>query len=118
MTNAKKLTKAALKEQERQGLIRELRRYFPKGSTVYTILRSVSRSGMRRVIAVLSIPDGDTRISWLSYDVARLLDYKISTKRSDGLIISGAGEDKGFRIAYDLSSVIWNDGYALNHRWL
>jgi hypothetical protein len=41
--------------------------YFPKGSTVWLVIRQVSRSGMYRHISVHAIQNNEIR--WLSYHV-------------------------------------------------
>lgn len=47
------MTKISKAGQEKQ--LENLRKWFPKGSTVYTILRHVSRSGMQRTISALAV---------------------------------------------------------------
>lgn len=101
---------------EKTDALNTLREYFPKGSTIYTILRSVSRSGMSRVISVVAItPDGPR---FLSYHTAQVLDMKCTTKGDAGVKVGGCGMDMGFHVAYNLSYVLHGDGYACNHRWL
>jgi hypothetical protein len=107
-----------------------LTRWFPKGSTVYTILRSVSRTGMTRVIGVVSLratpvqhmaghPSADYEVSVAhpNYYASLLTGYKLM-ERDDGLKLHGAGMDMGFELAYTLSRELYGDGYALNHKWL
>lgn len=93
----------------------------PRGSTVYTILDRVSRSGMNRVIRVLIIQDGkeknDPAIFHPNYSAARLLGYS-QEKRGDGLKVSGCGMDMGFHVVYSIAQAVYGDGYALKHRWL
>lgn len=106
---------------QREGAIMNLKDRFPKGSTVYTILRSVSRSGMIRSIGLLSIrPDpegGELVIRHPNYAAALVLGLR-DDQRNGGVRISGAGMDMGFEIVYRLGSVLYGDGYALKHRWL
>jgi hypothetical protein len=82
------------------------------GMTVYTILDSVSRSGMCRHIRLLTLEGDGPR--YLSYHAARVLGYAING-HSDAIRITGCGMDMGFAIVYELSSAL---GYALNQRWL
>jgi hypothetical protein len=84
-----------------------LRGMFPPGSTVYTVLRHVSSSGMSRRIAVLFAEGGKVRD--VSHLVARALEYKIHDR--GGLIVGGCGMDMGFSVSYNLSSALWGDGY-------
>lgn len=93
-----------------------LRQHFPKGSTIYTVLRSVSRSGMSRVISVVALtPDGPR---FLSYQTAAVLGIPCTDKGEAGVKVRGCGMDMGFHVAYELSKAIYTDGYACSHRWL
>lgn len=138
-----RLTKA--QQAERQEAIETLRGWLRPGDTVYTILRHVSRSGMRRVVGVVVMVDGEPRHpNWL---VATACGFTVHPK-GDGIIVDGCGMDMGFHLAYELGHTLWpdgfdcpgdgkcaegnhwnretntyeygrhNDGYALNHRWL
>lgn len=104
----------------------DLLTYFNDTKTVYTILRYVSSSGMTRHISLV-IPEldiyGNLILSNITYHVAELLGYKASERNGFNTIkISGCGMDMGFKLVYDLSSVLFSDqdraGYVLNHRWL
>lgn len=92
-----------------------LERFFPKGSTVYTVLRSVSRSGMTRIIGVVAIQDGEPYHP--NYATAAILDRAVKFDR-DGVVCHGAGMDMGFELAYSIGRALYDDGYALNHRWI
>lgn len=94
----------------------ELRKLLPKGTTVRTILRRVSRSGMMRHISLVVVHDGDIRdITW---HAANVLDERVDDS-DGGILVGGAGMDMGFHLVYNLSYVLYDrDGYALNHRWL
>jgi hypothetical protein len=91
------------------------------GSTVYTVLRHVARSGMSRHIDVYVI-SGDVPF-WLSGHVSAVLGYRQA--RDGSLIVNGGGMDMGFDVVYNLSLEMWPDsnpivggGYILNQRWL
>lgn len=134
-------TKAQKKDREHALTI--LHENINPGDTVYTILRSVARSGMsRRLSVVILTGDGPWDITGL---VARALGDRF---QKDGTIrVQGCGMDAGFATAYDLASVMFpagfecigegcpsNDhsngdtdytphlhgdgGYALRHRWI
>lgn len=95
----------------------KLREWFPKGSTVHTVLRSVSSSGMTRVIGVLCIK-GET-ILHPNYNVAGVLGRRwCNGGLGDGVEARGAGMDMGFDLVYSLASVLYGDGYALRHQWV
>lgn len=107
--------------EELQRMRETLRRWFPPGSTGYTILRHCSRSGMLRVIDVVAIVDGEPVSAW-GY-VGAVLDWPVDRDRG-GVKVSGCGMDMGFYLVYALSRHLYNDGkggdsgYNLNHRWL
>lgn len=93
----------------------ELRELLPKGTTVFTILRHVSPSGMGRWISPVAIIDGEP--FYLSHLVSQVTPYKRRGKHDD-LYVGGAGMDMGFHLVYTLSRILHGDGYALEHRWL
>lgn len=98
----------------------KLREWFPKGSTVYTILRNVSRSGMGRTIGVVGLLKGDephTQMYFIhpNHAVSVVLDY---TLKRDGVYLGGCGMDMGFHLVNSLGYALWYDGYALKHEWL
>lgn len=84
------MTKA--EKAERAEAIERLRGIFPVGSTVYTILRHVSRSGMQRSISVMANSDG--HIWDASGIVAKALgrtDGPQELGREDGWVRDGYG---------------------------
>ena len=102
------------------------------GSTVYTVLRHVSASGMSRVIDLFVIHKGEP--CRISHAAAALMSYNLDSKH-DGLKVGGAGMDMGFHVVYSLGSHLWpkgtakphgtrngkpdrDGGYALKQRWL
>ncbi len=127
-------TKTEKKEQLEDGL-RRLREMLKPGDTVYTILRHVSQSGMSRQISPVVIKDGiPDDISW---EVAKLGIWKRKYPH-DSLTVGGCGMDMGFHVVYEMSRVLfpdgfnfegigrngntsgWDDdgGYALKQKWL
>lgn len=93
-----------------------LRRWIPKGTTIYTVLRAVSRSGMRREIGMLIIPADDPRPICMHYHAARVLGLSVGNR--DGVIVHGTGMDMGFDLVYRLGHQLFEDGYALRHEWI
>lgn len=97
----------------KQECIANLRELLQPGSTVYTVLRSVARSGMSRNIDVyyLECVDGKVEKHWLSSRVAKAIGETFNTKR-DCLRVSGCGMDMGFHVVYNLSRVLFSGGHA------
>jgi hypothetical protein len=92
-----------------------------KRATVYTVLRSVSSSGMTRHIS-LKVAQGDD-IYDITYLAAQALGDKVHDKHGfNTLKVNGCGMDMGFHIVYSLSSVLFagqeRAGYKLAQRWI
>lgn len=83
----------------------ELRRMLPPGSTVQTILRHVSRSGMTRAIS--PVVDGEDA-TWL---VCKAFPFFKRNARHDGITVGGCGMDMGFWLVYELSHALYPDGF-------
>jgi hypothetical protein len=97
-----KLTKA--KQAEREQAIKALRELLPPGSTVQTILRHVSKSGMMRHIS--PVIDGRDE----SYRVALIVGETLS---ADGYVkVGGCGMDLGFDLVYRLSCSLYREGFT------
>jgi hypothetical protein len=93
---------------------------------VYTILRSVSASGMTRhislVIAGIGV-DGKPDIHDITYHAAQAMGDKLQERNGHRTIrVNGCGMDMGFHLVYNLSSVLFagqeRAGYKLAQRWL
>jgi len=103
------------KEAERNKAIISLKNYLRPGTTVYTVLRSVSASGMSRTLDIYVVINSEiVRITWR---VAEALDARYDQKRQ-ALRVSGCGMDMGWHCIYNLSHLILGNGYALKHQWL
>lgn len=98
-------------EDARNELLRLLRR----GTTIYTMVHSISRSGLTRRISVYVVINGE--IQDITYLVSRVTSFSIR-RDARGLYVQGVGMDMGFHVVYTLSRVLFDDGYALNQRWL
>lgn len=94
-------TKEKLTEKERCKDI--LRKILPPGSTVKTIVRHVSRSGMQREISCIFNDE------CIDYYVGKVCDRRIG--KHNGLVIGGCGMDMGFAIVYELSYHLYDKGY-------
>lgn len=109
-----------ISKSDRDEAIARLREALPEGSTVYCVLRSVSRSGMSREISFHGIEidkyEGKPELTWLSGYVSNATGYRRGKR--EGLHVSGCGMDMGFAVVYDLSRVLYGKGDALKHRWV
>lgn len=91
-------------QKERAEAIERLREVMPPGTTVYTILRHVSQSGMMRHISVKTGLEGQH-----DWDVALATDSRLAPR--DGIKVGGAGMDMGFHLVYSLSYNLYPDGF-------
>ena len=108
---AVKLTNATGKVARQKYCVRELKKLIKPGATVYTILRSVSNSGMSRQIDVVIIKGGGALN--ISNYVADACDYR--QHEGGPLKVGGCGMDMGFAVVYDLSSTMWPKGTRKPH---
>lgn len=126
---AKQQSAAQLKREEIAEAMDSLRRWMPKGTRVYTILRHVSRSGMSRDISLVVFPEGAKYPIHPNYAVAKALGWRLVTRNgSDAIRVGGCGMDMGFHLVHSISSALYGrnaDGsyshegaYALEHSWL
>lgn len=118
-----------IQRAERADAIAQLRAWIKPGDTVYTILEHVSRSGMSREIRVL-IPTVDQRpcdchsfgpesphyigtptVTFLHPNHAIGTALGLRQGKRDGLVVGGCGMDMGFHLVYELSHVLYGEGY-------
>jgi hypothetical protein len=123
-TATKKTTKKEQKALDVQDAKKQLlAHYVSEGSTVYTVLRSVSSSGMSRTLSLKVAKDG--KILDLTYYAGIVLDWPIvEVNGSRALRVGGCGMDMGFHTVYSLSRSLFREegntkdaGYLLNHAW-
>lgn len=106
--DCKKITAKAYKEAVRENAKAQLRKIFPPSSTVYTILKHVSSSGMSRRIDVIAHTEtGPRKVSHLVADAAGF-----KTAKDGSLVVGGCGMDMGFHVAYSLSSALYRGGFG------
>jgi hypothetical protein len=131
-TTTKAMTKKQLEAEQRDAAIAQLRALIKPGTTIHTILRHVSASGMQRCISlVMHTPEGIVELDWR---IARAGWEKFHPKHG-GLVANGCGMDMGFHLVYNLGLRLWptgtpephgtrngqpdtNGGYALKQVWL
>jgi hypothetical protein len=123
-TATKKTSKKAQKALEIEDAKKQLlTHYVSEGSTVYTVLRSVSSSGMSRTLSLKVAKDG--KILDLTYYAGTVLDWPIvEVNGSRAIRVGGCGMDMGFHTVYTLSRALFREegstkdaGYSLNHAW-
>lgn len=105
------MTRKASKADAAQYLA-EMRETIPAGTTLTTVLRHRSPSGMTRAIDVyqFSCEDGRVSKSWLSYRVAAVIGEPFS-ERYEAVNVYGAGMDMGFHLVYGLARRLFPDGF-------
>ena len=95
--------------------IQALRDMLKPGDIVYTILRSVSRSGMYRRISLVVGRGEECRD--ITFHVARALDEPLQQRgqwvQDSGIGIGGYGMDMGFKLIYNLGCVLYPDGFGI-----
>ena len=99
--------------------IKRLKEEIKKGDTLYTQLNHVSQSGMTRHISVRQIKI-NYPLNWTRL-VSVALEWKEAKNRFggyNGIKVGGCGMDMGFHLVYTLSSVLYDDGYAIKQSWL
>jgi hypothetical protein len=105
------------KEAEKISGIESLKRLLPKGVTIYTILRSISKTRMQRQISVIVVHNG--RLENITWYVAKACDYRLSdTTWHRALVVRGCGMDMGFSVAYNIASVCGLGQGEWRHEWL
>jgi len=122
-TTSKPARKPSSKAQKRNDAIEKLRALLPVGSTVYTAVTSVSRSGMSRRIRLWTMVDGEPR------SITCLVGEAIGWTLKDGaggfweLKVDGCGMDMCFYTVNTLSYTLHgygpatpNAGYTLKAR--
>ena len=93
---------------------RESFAHLKPGDTVYTILRHVSRSGMRREISVVVFQNGHAYHP--NYAASALTGIRLNRGGyRDALVVSGCGFDAAAEIVGQLSAALFGDYNALRH---
>lgn len=102
--------KAKLVQMHKAALLKEIN----KGDTIYTVLRSVSATGMSRRIDLYVIKDN--KPSFLTGYVASVMGKKMH--RNGGIVQKGCGMDMGWHLVGNLSYELFGDESALKHEWI
>ena len=94
---------------ERERARDQLREILPPGSTVYTILHQVGRSGMSRRVGVRAIVDGEPMYLDGLIHAAEPSFFPLGDR--EGIIMGGCGMDMGFHLVYSLSRMLYRDAF-------
>ena len=84
----------------------------PKGTTIYVVIRSVSRSGMTRRMDLFVIKNNEP----LFLNVEEYDEYSPSSRSDGHYRVEGCGMDMAFHLVYSLGMVVHKDGYYFGHR--
>ena len=117
---------ARYSKSDQEFAIERLRKELKPGSEVYTVVKHVSRSGMKRSIQVFTIRKNQA--VWLGYSVAVALGWSFDENR-ESVFVEGCGMDMGFHLVYELSATIFHGkkspkgfnkspGFWLKQRWI
>lgn len=118
----------------------KLRKWIKPGSTIYTVLRHRSASGMTRSIDLLQIIPRDEyskrpSLRQLSSLAAQAMGDRPIDCKHGGIKVGGCGMDMGFSLVYELGRALWpngtrkphgtrngspdtDGGYAIKHQWI
>ena len=119
----KEASKKEVTDYNKDEAISYLKTILTPGQIVYTVLRSVSASGMSRKIDLLIVNNGN--IQNINFYVLQS-EGSSTEKWEKGVTANGCGMDMGFNLVYNLSYRLFNDpnnkesdaGYKLKHQWL
>lgn len=121
-----------MKTEERNEVIKDLKKILRPGDTIYTQVTHVASSGMSRsIILFIGRKREVINITWW---VARAMDETID-RTNGGIKVGGCGMDMGFELVYNLGKTLWpkgtskphgtrngvpdhDGGYALKQRWI
>ncbi|MEO0302118.1 MAG: hypothetical protein ABIM98_09150 [candidate division WOR-3 bacterium] len=100
---------------EKSEAILRLLELIKPGDTIYTVLRYVSRSGMKRVISLFVIKNNEPiRLDWF---ISKALGYRYNDVY-EGIEVRGFGFDVGYAVVQNLSYRLFGEEGVLKHKWL
>ena len=117
----KAMTRAIREVQEQQTGKNQILDLLDDQRIIYTILRTVSASGMSRTFSLKVIKDGE--LQDITYYASKVLGEKcLQVNGYNAIRVNGVGMDMGFHLVYCLSSILFRDscddraGYELRER--
>ena len=93
-----------------------LRTWAPKGSRIFTVVRSVNRARTSREIGVLLYDQERGDFRHIDHMTAAVLGLRIGKR--DGVQVPGCGMDMGHWLVCELAQLIHDDETALTQTWL
>ena len=97
----------------------EVLRNLPKDTTLYTVLRRVSRSRMTRIIDLKYINTNNQPRNIIVSELAGCAkDTEQESKWGGNYKVPGCGMDMGFWLVYELGQLVHQDGYYFKQEWL
>ena len=110
-----------IKKMNQKEAITKLKELLKPNDTIYCILTKLSNSGCYRHINFYKFYNSKSNLVinkyWLSFLISIALKLPLKEK-TNSVGIGGGGMDMGFHIVYELSYLLFKDGYKLNHEWL
>jgi hypothetical protein len=112
------MPKTTTQDPKKAEAVKMLRKFCPRGSTVYGIVRKVSGNGMSRQISFYSIRKNKPQV--LDGYISNLLPHykRVPMEKGEGLKVGGCGMNMIFAVVNDLASELYGDGYALKNESL
>lgn len=110
-------SRTAFTQAEKDQDIANIKEYAPAGTTMYALIRNVSRSGMSRSIDLYVIKDG--RLVRMTAEARRILGLPYDSNHG-GVKVQGCGMDMGYHLVDSLSRAVYDSkagqGYGDTHR--
>ena len=98
--------------KQQQAALDDLHQLLKPGSTVWSLNRHTSASGMTRCFDFYTIQDNE--LVRLTYLICVACDYKHHPKYG-ALKTTGCGMDMAFQVIYNLGQAMWPDGTPEPH---
>lgn len=105
--------------QIRNECINNLKNWIKEDDTIYYIVKNVSSSGMYRHIDFykFDVADGKIVKSWLSYNIAKALDYPFKEK-TNCVGVSGCGMNMAFHVISQMAEALFGNYKKLKYEAL
>jgi hypothetical protein len=98
--------------QQQLAVLADLHHMLPPGSTIWSLHRRSSASGMTHWFDFYTIRDNE--LIWLTYQICIACRYPYDTKH-EALKTTGGGMDMAFQVIYNLGQAMWPEGTPEPH---